>query len=59
MLRELQRVGALPESAHALQDTLRVLNQAVHGIEVGPDAATQAVAAGSQFLDDLRALGTL
>jgi predicted nuclease of restriction endonuclease-like (RecB) superfamily len=57
MLRELKRVGALPESAQAFQDTLRVLNQAPHGVEVGPDAATEAVAAGSQFLEDLRALG--
>jgi predicted nuclease of restriction endonuclease-like (RecB) superfamily len=56
MLQELQRLGALPASAQAFQETLRTLNQAAHGVSVGPDAATEAVAAGSQFLDDLRAL---
>jgi predicted nuclease of restriction endonuclease-like (RecB) superfamily len=56
MLQELQRVGVLPESAQAFQATLRVLNDAAHGIEVGPDAATDAVKAGSRFLDHLRRL---
>lgn len=58
MLQELQRAGVLPRSAQAFQETLRVLNQAAHGMPVKPDAATEAVAAGSQFLDDLRTLGT-
>ncbi len=57
MLQELRRANALPESAQVFQDTMRILNQAAHGTGVGPDAATKAVAAGSQFLDDLRALG--
>jgi len=56
MLHELQRLGVLPESAQAFHETLRVLNQATHGIDVGADAATEAVMAGSRFLDDLRGL---
>jgi len=58
MLQELRRLGALPESAQPFEETLRALNQAAHGMSVEPDAATQAMAAGTQFLDDLRALGT-
>jgi hypothetical protein len=56
MLQELQRVGVLSESAQAFQATLRVLNDAAHGIEVGLDAATDAVKAASRFLDHLRRL---
>ncbi len=56
MLHELQRLGVLPESGQAFHETLRVLNQAAHGIDVGADAATAAVMAGSRFLDDLRGL---
>ena len=53
-LRELQRAGVLPGSAQAFQETLQVLNQASHGIDVAPEAADRAVAAGSSFLEDLR-----
>jgi len=56
MLQALQTEGVLPQSAQAFRATLRVLNDAVHGIDVAPDAATEAVVAGSRFLDDLRRL---
>jgi len=52
----LQAEGVLPESAQAFRATLRVLNDAVHGLDVTPDAATEAVVVGSRFLDDLRRL---
>lgn len=52
----LQTEGVLLDSAQAFRATLRVLNDAVHGIDVAPDAATEAVVAGSRFLDDLRRL---
>jgi predicted nuclease of restriction endonuclease-like (RecB) superfamily len=54
MLRELQRAGVLPSSGKAFQETLQVLNQASHGIDVAPEAADSAVAAGTTFLEDLR-----
>ncbi len=58
MLQELHQLGVLPDSAHAFQETLRVLNQVTHGNEVRPDVTNQAVAAGLQFLEDLRSFGT-
>lgn len=54
MLRELEQAGVLPGSERAFKETLQVLNRATHGIDIAPEAADQAVAAGSRFLEDLR-----
>jgi predicted nuclease of restriction endonuclease-like (RecB) superfamily len=54
MLLELELAGVLPGSEQAFKETLRVLTRATHGVEIAPDVAGQAVAAGSRFLEDLR-----
>lgn len=54
MLRALEQAGVLPGSERAFKETLQVLNRATHGIDIAPEAADQAVAAGSRFLEDLR-----
>lgn len=54
MLRELEQAGVLPGSERAFKETLKVLNRATHGIDIAPETADQAVAAGSRFLEDLR-----
>ena len=59
MVRELQAAGALPASAERFGATLRALNDAAHGVDVGPDAAADAADAAdaaSRFLTDLRRL---
>jgi predicted nuclease of restriction endonuclease-like (RecB) superfamily len=57
MLNRLEAVGCSPQSAAALEDALRVLNAAAHGMEVSNDAAAAALDAGVRLLDELRRLG--
>jgi predicted nuclease of restriction endonuclease-like (RecB) superfamily len=57
MLRELQADGAAPESMHAFESALRVMNEVVHGFDVDPAVAEQAVKVGTRFLEELRRPG--
>ena len=55
-LAEIERSGRAPRNTRQFQDALRVLNQAVHGIDVDRAAAAEAADVAAQFLADLRAL---
>lgn len=54
MLRELQRIGALPIVSEELLQAVNAMNRAVHGFEEEADAAEQAIRAASEFLKQLR-----
>ncbi|WP_236000484.1 hypothetical protein [Bradyrhizobium uaiense] len=54
MLRELHRRGLAPASTAQLLDSLRVMNEAAHGMDVDPATAQRAVDAGTAFLAELR-----
>jgi predicted nuclease of restriction endonuclease-like (RecB) superfamily len=54
MLKELDRDGALPHSAHDFEAALRVMNEAAHGVDVDPHAIAEAAKVGARFLDDLK-----
>lgn len=56
MLRDLQRQGLAPASTEQMLGSLRVMNEASHGIDVEKDAAKRAVEIGTVFLAELRAL---
>ncbi|WP_234891129.1 PDDEXK nuclease domain-containing protein [Agrobacterium vitis] len=53
MLRELDRRGLAPAGTARFLDTLRVMNEASHGVEVNSDAAARAVEIGTAFLSEL------
>ena len=53
MLRELDRLGHAPPSTQPLLKALHAMNDAAHGLDVEPDAARRAVAAGTAFLGEL------
>jgi hypothetical protein len=57
MLRELHRRGLAPASTAQLLDSLRVMNEASHGVDVAPESAQRAVDIGTIFLAELRSLG--
>ena len=54
-LVELARSGGAPQNTSQFQGALRILNQAAHGIDVDPGAATEAANVATRFLADLRA----
>lgn len=54
MLQDLQSRGLAPPSTDRLLEALRVMNEAVHGVDVDPAAAEHAVAIGTVFLAELR-----
>ena len=54
-LVELARSGRAPQNTPQVQDALRILNQAAHGIDVNAGAAAEASHVATQFLADLRA----
>lgn len=56
MLRDLRRQGPVPASTDQLLGALQVMNKASHGVDVESSAAKQAVAIGSAFLAELKAL---
>ncbi len=58
MLRDLHRRGLAPTSTVRFLDSLRVMNEASHGVDVNPVAAARAVEVGSQFLAELTAMRT-
>ena len=55
-LRELGRRGLAPPSTRRFHAALRTLHEAAHGIDVSPEAASEATEAGADFLAELRAL---
>ncbi|WP_247356738.1 PDDEXK nuclease domain-containing protein [Bradyrhizobium sp. 160] len=57
MLRELHRRSLAPVSTPQLLDSLRVMNEAAHGMDVDPATAQRAVDAGTVFLAELRNMG--
>ncbi|MCK1344118.1 MULTISPECIES: PDDEXK nuclease domain-containing protein, partial [unclassified Bradyrhizobium] len=57
MLRELHRRSLAPVSTPQLLDSLRVMNEAAHGMDVDSATAQRAVDAGTVFLAELRNMG--
>lgn len=54
MLRDLHRSGLAPASTTQLLDSLRVMNEVAHGLDVDADSARRAVDIGTVFLAELR-----
>ncbi|WP_235940080.1 PDDEXK nuclease domain-containing protein [Bradyrhizobium hipponense] len=54
MLRELHRRSLAPASTAQLLDSLRVMNEAAHAMDVDPATAQRAVDVGTVFLAELR-----
>jgi hypothetical protein len=52
-LQELKQQGLVPPNTDQVLDALRVLNEAIRGGPVAPDALEQAVTLGNEFLKDL------
>ncbi|MGJ4859547.1 YhcG family protein [Labrys sp. La1] len=55
MLQDLQRHGRTPAGTDQMLDALRVINEASHGADIDPVAATQVLDIGRAFLAELRA----
>ena len=55
-LRELKESGEVPSGTEAFVRTLATTNEAVHGIEVEPALAAEALRVASEFLAELRRL---
>src|SRR4051794_24459376 len=53
MLRELDRLGDAPPSTRPLLEALGAMNEAAHGLDVGPQAVERAIRTGTAFLDEL------
>ncbi len=58
MLRDLQRQGPVPASTEQMLGSLRVMNEASHGVDVDSDAAKRAIEIGTIFLAHLKALNS-
>ncbi|HTJ94431.1 MAG TPA: DUF1016 domain-containing protein, partial [Pararobbsia sp.] len=56
MLSELHQRGLAPASTERFLESLRVMNSAVHGVDVDPMSAEQAVEIGTAFLAELRGM---
>jgi predicted nuclease of restriction endonuclease-like (RecB) superfamily len=52
-LQELKRQGLVPPNTDQVLDALRVLNEAIGGGRVAPEALEHAVTLGNEFLKDL------
>ncbi len=55
-LRELKESSGVPSGTDAFLQTLATMNEAVHGIEVEPAVAAEALRVASEFLAELRRL---
>ena len=53
-LRELKEWGGMPSGNDAFLKTLATMNEAIHGFEVEPGAAAEALRVASEFLAELR-----
>ncbi len=56
LVRDLVRGGRLPASALEVTHDLRMLNEAVHGLDVQPESAARAEEVAQRFLSELIAL---
>ncbi|WP_392711197.1 YhcG family protein [Rhizobium ruizarguesonis] len=56
MLRDLQQSGLAPNSTDSLVKSLRVMNEASHGVDVDAEAAQRVVETGTMFLAELKEL---
>ncbi len=54
LLRELHKMGLLPDSASDLLRVISAMNQASHGVDIDSSAAQEAIDVGTLFLADLR-----
>lgn len=54
MLRDLQRRGLAPAGAERFLESLRVMNEASHGVDVDSENARRAVDVGAAFLTELQ-----
>lgn len=54
MLHDLRRRGLAPASTARLLESLQVMHEAAHGLDVDPERARQAVEVGTVFLAELR-----
>jgi hypothetical protein len=55
-LRELKESGGVPSGTDAFLKTLATMNEAIHGSEVEPAAAAEALRVATEFLAELRRL---
>jgi predicted nuclease of restriction endonuclease-like (RecB) superfamily len=56
MLRDLHQRGLAPASTGRFLESLRVMNAAVHGVDVDPMSAEQAMEVGTALLAELRSM---
>lgn len=56
MLHQLRERGLAPASTDRFLESLRVINEAAHGVDVDPDGAQRAVEIGTTLLAELREL---
>ncbi|KAF1062891.1 DUF1016 domain-containing protein [Burkholderia gladioli] len=56
MLHQLHERGLAPASTERFLESLRVMNEAAHGVDVDPDGAQRAVEIGTVLLAELREL---
>ena len=56
MLRELHERGLAPANPERFLQSLRLMNEAVHGVDVDPEGAQRAVAIGGALLAEIRDL---
>ncbi|MFP3182699.1 MAG: PDDEXK nuclease domain-containing protein [Paraburkholderia sp.] len=56
MLREMNQRGLAPASTERFLESLRVMNEAAHGVDVDPMGAELAVEIGTAFLAELRGM---
>lgn len=56
MLREMNQRGLAPASTERFLKSLRIMNEAAHGVDVDPKGAELAVEIGTAFLAELRGM---
>lgn len=54
LLRELRERGLVPAGTERFLESLRVMNEALQGVDVDPEGAQRAVELGTKFLAELR-----
>jgi hypothetical protein len=56
ILQDLKRRGLAPPSTDKFLKTLRLMNEAAHGLDIDPEATEQAITVGTEFLAELSAI---
>jgi hypothetical protein len=59
MLERLAQMDGFSGTTADLNETLRVLNGAAHGVKISPKDAAAALKSGMQLLDELHRLGSI